>query len=92
MLKLAAVRTLAALGWVAADFLDELGVTLAWAEVRLLTRLGGGEVRANRPSGKIVLTRGLRRLLDHLATEALLAEEIRQTAPASPPRCAVPRR
>ncbi len=30
------------------------------AEVRLLTRLGGGEWRANRPPGKLVLTRGLR--------------------------------
>ena len=28
-----AVRLLVALGWVAAGFLDELGVTLAWAEV-----------------------------------------------------------
>ena len=34
-----------ALGWVAAGFLYELGVTLEWAEVRLLTRLGGGELR-----------------------------------------------
>src|SRR3712207_6984096 len=58
--------------WVAAGFLYELGVTLEWAEVRLLTRLGGGELRANRPPGKLVLTRGLRRLLDLFATEAIL--------------------
>ena len=45
MLTLEAVRTLVALGWVAAGFLYELGVTLEWAEVRLLTRLGGGELR-----------------------------------------------
>ena len=56
MLKLEAVRTLVALGWVAAGFLYELGVTLAWPEVRLLTRLGGGELRANRPPGKLGLT------------------------------------
>jgi hypothetical protein len=87
VLALAAVRTLVALGWVAAGFLYELGVTLEWAEVRLLTRLGGGEGRANRPTGKLVLTRGLRRLLDHLATEAILADEIRQHG-ALPPRIA----
>ena len=87
VLKLDAVRTLVALGWVAAGFLYELGVTLEWAEVRLLTRLGGGEPRAQRPPGKIVLTRGLRRLLDHLATEAILAAELQQHGQL-PPRIA----
>lgn len=87
VLALDAVRTLMALGWVAAGFLYELGVTLEWAEARLLTRLGGGELRANRPPGKLVLTRGLRRLLDHLATEALLAQEIHQRG-GLPPRLA----
>ena len=87
VLKLDAVRTLVALGWVAAGFLYELGVTLEWAEVRLLTRLGGGEVRANRPPGKLVLTRGLRRLLDLFATEAILADEVRQHG-SLPPRIA----
>ncbi len=87
VLKLAAVRTLVALGWVAAGLLYALGVTLEWAEVRLLTRLGGGELRANRPPGKLVLTRGLRRLLDLFATEAILADEIRQHG-SLPPRLA----
>lgn len=87
VLALEAVRTLVALGWVAAGFLYELGVTLEWAEVRLLTRLGGGELRPNRPAGKLILTRGLRRLLDHLATEALLADETRQHG-GVPPRLA----
>jgi hypothetical protein len=82
-----AVRTLVALGWVAAGFLYELGVTLEWPEVRLLTRLGGGELRANRPPGKLVLTRGLRRLLDLFATEAILADEVRQHG-SLPPRIA----
>ena len=82
-----AVRTLVALGWVAAGFLYELGVTLEWPEVRLLTRLGGGEPRANRPPGKLVLTRGLRRLLDLYATEAILADEVRQHG-SLPPRLA----
>ena len=82
-----AVRLLVALAWVAAGFLFELGVTLEWAEVRLLRRLGGGEDRPNRPPGKIVLTRGLRRLLDYLALEAILAEEERQHG-GLPPRIA----
>jgi len=87
VLALDAVRRLVALGWVAAGFLYELGVTLEWAEVRLLTRLGGGELRPNRPPGKLVLTRGLRRLLDVYATEAILADEIRQHGEL-PPRLA----
>jgi hypothetical protein len=82
-----AVRLLVALGWVATGFLFELGVTLEWGEVRLLRRLGGGEDRPNRPPGKIVLTRGLRRLLDHLATEAILADEERRRG-GLPPRIA----
>lgn len=87
VLTLAAVRTLVALGWVAAGFLYELGLTLDWPEVRLLIRLGGGEERANRPVGKLVLTRGLRRLLDHLATDAILADEARRHG-SLPPRLA----
>jgi hypothetical protein len=86
-LTLAAVRRLVAPGWVAAGFLYELGVTLEWPEVRLLTRLGGGERRANRPPGKLVLTRGLRRLRDLFATQAVLADEVRQHG-ALPPRLA----
>ena len=82
-----AVRVLVALGWVAAGFLFDLGVTLAWDEVRLLRRLGGGEDRPNRPPGKIVLTRGLRRLLDYLALEAILADEERRHG-GLPPRIA----
>jgi len=82
-----AVRRLVALGWVAAGFLFDLGVTLEWGEVRLLRRLGGGEDRPNRPPGKIVLTRGLRRLLDYLAMEAILADEERHHG-GLPPRIA----
>lgn len=82
-----AVRLLVALGWVAAGFLFELGVTLEWPEVRLLRRLGGGEEREDRPPGKQVLTRGLRRLFDLLATEAILADEVRRHG-SLPPRLA----
>ena len=87
VLSYEAVRLLVALGWVAAGFLFDLGVTLEWREVRLLRRLGGGEDRPNRPPGKIVLTRGLRRLLDHLAMEAILAAEERAHG-GLPPRIA----
>ena len=86
-----AVRLLVALGRVAAGFLFALGVTLEWGEVRLLRRRvppgRGGEDRPNRPPGKIVLARGLRRLLDLLATEAILADEERRHG-GLPPRIA----
>ncbi len=87
VLDFEAVRLLVALGWVAAGFLYELGVTLEWEEVRLLRRLGGGEERADRPPGKIILARGLRRLLDVFATEAILAAHIAAYG-ALPPRIA----
>jgi hypothetical protein len=67
-----AIRTLVAFAWVAAGFLLHLGLTLDQAEVRLLAYLGGWEERANRPPGQLILTRGLRRLLDLLVTEAVL--------------------
>lgn len=87
VLEYEALRLLVALGWVAAGFLFQLGVSLEWPEVRLLQRLGGGEERPNRPPGKQVLTRGLRRLFDLLATEAILADEERQHG-GLPPRIA----
>jgi len=74
MLKLQAVRTLVALAWVAAGFLFHLGLTLDQPEVRLLARLGGWEERPNRPPGKIILTRGLRRILDMFAADAILKD------------------
>jgi hypothetical protein len=87
LLDLDAIRTLVALGWVAAGFLYELGVTLDWPEVQLLGRLGGWTPRTDRPPGKTLLTRGLQRLLDHLATDAILRDEIARRG-ALPPRLA----
>jgi len=87
LLQLEAVRTLVALGWVAAGFLYHLGVTLEWPEVRLLARLGGWEPRADRPPGRTILTRGLQRLLDRWATDAILADEVRRHG-RLPPRLA----
>lgn len=51
-----------------------MGLTLDQPEVRLLARLGGWEERPNRPPGKLILTRGLRRLLDLMATDAILQD------------------
>lgn len=78
MLSFEAVRRLVAYGWVAAGFLFHLGLTLAQPEVRLLAVLGGWEERKNRPPGKQVLTRGLRRLIDQAATEAVLLKHIEE--------------
>jgi len=72
LLNLQGIRTLLALGWVAAGFLYELGVTLDWEEVQFLARLGGWVPRKDKKPGKIVLTRGLRRLFDMLVTQAAL--------------------
>jgi hypothetical protein len=87
LLDLSGIRTLVALGWVAAGFLYELGVTLEWPEVQLLARLGGWTQRPDHKPGKIVLTRGLRRLMDMLVTEAFLNQYIAEHG-ALPPRIA----
>lgn len=87
LLDFEGVRTLVALGWVAAGFLYELGVTLEWPEVRLLARLGGWVERPDRPPGKTIITRGLQRLLDHWATDAILLDEIARHGQL-PPRLA----
>jgi hypothetical protein len=87
LLDLTGIRTLLALGWVAAGFLYELGVTLEWEEVQLLARLGGWAERKGNKPGKIVLTRGLRRLLDTLATQAFL-NRYREEHGALPPQIA----
>lgn len=87
VLSIDAVRTLVALGWVAAGFIYELGVTFDDVEIRLLARLGGFEEHKDRRPGKIILMRGLRRLFDMAAAEAILADEI-ATYGQLPPRIA----
>ncbi len=87
LLDLEGVRTLLALGWVAAGFLYELGVSLEWEEVQLLARLGGWIARPNARPGKIILTRGLRRLLDLMVTQAVL-DDYRTQHGDLPPRLA----
>ena len=89
-MDLEGIRTLVALGWVAAGFLYELGVTPDWPEVRLLARLGGWNQREDRPPGKIILTRGLQRLLDRLALDAILQDEIARHGHLPPRIAALP--
>jgi len=79
-----AIRNLVAYGWVAAGFLFQLGLTLAQPEVRLLARLGGWEQRENRPPGKRILTRGLRRLIDQVTTEAILEQYLQEQGELPP--------
>lgn len=68
------IRTLLALGWVAAGFLFDLGVSFEWAEVQLIARLGGFEPHKDRVPGKLTLQRGLSRLLEMLTTQAFLSD------------------
>ncbi len=62
-----------ALAWVAAGFLFDLGVTFDWVEVQLLAKLGGWEPHKDRTPGKMTLMRGLGRLFEMLATQAMLS-------------------
>ncbi len=78
VLDLHGIRTLVAMAWVVAGFLYQLGVTLEWAEVQLLAKLGGWVPHKDRRPGKITLMRGLRRLLDMLATQAILSDAAAQ--------------
>jgi Transposase DDE domain len=71
-----AIKTLVALAWVAAGFLYEMGVTFSWEEVQLLAKLGGWVPHKGRFPGKIVLFRGLARLLDMLTTQAVLSRYV----------------
>lgn len=84
LLDLEGIRMLVALAWVATGFLYQLGVTLQWESVYLLARLGGWEPRPNRPPGKLTLTRGLRRLLDMMTTNAFLQAYYREQGPFPP--------
>ena len=72
LLDLQGIRILLALGWIAAGFLYQLGIALDWEEVQLLAWVGGWSQRENNKPGRIVLTRGLRRILDMLATRTFL--------------------
>lgn len=74
VLALEAIRFLVALAAVAAAFLFEWGATLEWEGVQLLARLGGWVPRKSAKPGKIILSRGLRRLIAWMATRAILRD------------------
>jgi hypothetical protein len=84
LLDLDGIRTLVALAWVAAGFLYELGISLNDTTVQVLARLGGWEPRPDRPPGTFTLTRGLRRLVDMLTTDAWLQAYYRDHGPFPP--------
>jgi hypothetical protein len=73
--------------WAVEDSFKFTKGILGWEEVRLLARLGGWGERKDNPPGKIVLTRGLRRLMNMLHTQAFL-DRYRQEHGALPPRIA----
>ena len=62
----------------AAGFLFQCGITLEWEAVQLLARLGGWVPRKNARPGKVILTRGLRRILDALAVRAQLRDYLQE--------------
>lgn len=78
VLSLEAIRFLVALAAVAAAFLFAWGATLQWEAVQLLAQLGGWIPRKHAPPGKIILSRGLRRLIDLIATRAILKDYLDQ--------------
>jgi hypothetical protein len=78
VLALEAIRFLVALAAVAAAFLFEWGVTLQWEEVQLLARLGGWSPRKDAKPGKMILSRGLSRLIALMATRAILHDYLEQ--------------
>jgi hypothetical protein len=78
LLALDAVRSLVALAAIAAAFLFEWGVSLEWEAVQLLAKLGGWIPRKNAKPGKIILTRGLRRLLDLIAVRHIVDDYLNQ--------------
>lgn len=57
---------------VTAEICYDLGITLEWEEVQLLARLGGWTFCKDRKPGKLVLTHGLQRLMNMLATQTFL--------------------
>ena len=81
-----ALQTLVTLAWVTAGFLYHMGVTFQWAEVQLLAKLGGWEPHKDRQPGKITLMRGLSRLVEMLATQAMLSRYASEHEGLPPPQ------
>jgi hypothetical protein len=84
VLDLEGVRTLVALGWVAAGYLYEIDGGWEWADVELLAKLGGYEPHKGRKPGKKILLWGLQRVLDSMVTLALLRQHKAATGSIPP--------
>lgn len=74
VLDMQGIRTLAALGWVAAGYLYEIKGQWGWEDVEFLAQLGGWERHKDRQPGKAVLLRGLQSVLNYLTTRAQLQQ------------------
>lgn len=72
VLAIEKIRFLVAMAAVAAGFLFSWGVSLEWEAVQLLAQAGGWIPKKGTRPGRIILSRGLRRLLDFLAMRSLL--------------------
>jgi len=72
VLALEKIRFLVAMAAVAAGFLFSWGVTLEWPAVQLLAEAGGWIPKKGARPGRIILSRGLRRLLNFLAMRSFL--------------------
>jgi hypothetical protein len=84
VLDLEGVRTLVALGWVAAGFLYEIDGGWEWADVELLAKLGGYVPHKDRKPGKKILLWGLQRVQDYMVTEAILRQHKAATGSIPP--------
>ncbi len=84
VLDLEGIRTLVALGWVAAGFLYEIDGGWEWVDVELLAKLGGFVPHKGRKPGKKILLWGLQRVQDYMVTEAILRQH-KATTGSIPP-------
>jgi hypothetical protein len=84
VLDLEGVRTLVALGWVAAGFLYEIDGGWEWADVELLAKLGGFEPHKGRKPGKKVLLWGLQMVQHYLIAQAVLRQHKAATGSIPP--------
>ncbi len=84
VLDLEGLRTLVALGWVAAGFLYEIDGGWEWVDVELMAKLGGYVPHKGRKPGKKILLWGLQRVQDYLVTEAILRQHKAATGSIPP--------
>ena len=84
VLDLEGIRTLVALGWVAAGFLYEIDGGWEWVDVQLLAKLGGFVQHKGRKPGKKILLWGLQRVQEYMVTEAILRQHKAATGSIPP--------